>query len=315
MSRMPAPRAQVFESNMAHSTAWGDDTADFSLAAVWRPADWNSVREDDLVFLLPSLAGHYSGGDTADGAAGYLAKTLKARVLEAAQLMSATGYSTPAPSAAVELLVSSGILTQLAVAECLGDQVRSSAQVGVSAEVGVQHRLLADLIAIARIDRMLRDARRMLGHHLEGKSMIDWPLSFTDIIIATIHSRLNGAYVYTNHAYAHETLTVAAVIGHLVQGREAYVNRTIASCLLDVISTDDGFEGGSAWAALRHYADIGCGCEHLLALAKRVLTDNRSELAKPRTVLFSREPAHTGTDESVAQRIRGTRLLTSSMVT
>ncbi len=145
--------------------------------------------------------------------------------------------------------------------------------------------------------------------------MIDWSLSFTDIVIATIHSRLNGAYVYPNHAYAHETLTVAAVLGHLMQGREAYINRTIASCLLDVISADDELEADSPCAALRHYADIGCGCERLTELAQRVLADNCAELAKPRTTLFSHVSTHTGTDECVAQRIRDAGLLTSMMVT
>jgi hypothetical protein len=315
MSGLSAARARTFELNMAHSTPWGDDAADFSLAAVWRAEDWDSVREDDLVFLLPALAGPYSGRGAARGAAGYLTKVLKARILNAAQLMSAMAHPAPAPSAAVELLISTGTLTQLAIADCLKDRVSLSAQVSVGAKARRPYSLLADLIAIARIDRMLRDARKMAGHRSVGESMIDWPLSFTDIIIATIHSRLNGAYVYPNYAYAHETLTVAAVLGHLIQGREAYINRTIASCLLDVISTDDGLEEDSPCAALRHYADIGCGCEQLMELAQRVLADGRAKLAKPRTTLFSRESTHAGTDACVAQRIRDAGLLTSSMVT
>jgi hypothetical protein len=250
----------------------------------------------------------------ARGAVEHLTRVLKARVLKAAKMMSAMAQPALAPSAAVELLVASGTLTQLTTAECQPDRVGPSAETGIEAGTSGPHRPLTDLIAIARVDRMLCDALGSSCRRFDGKGVIDWPLSFTDIVISTIHSRLNGAYVYANHAYAHETLTIAAVIGHLVQGREAYINRTIAGCLVDAVPAYVDLTGGGPYATLWHYADIACGCDQLLTLAKRVLASDRSEIAKPRTAFLNRGSKHPGTDEIVAQRICDAGILTSSMV-
>ena len=53
----------------------------------------------------------------------------------------------------------------------------------------------------------------------------------------SVHSRLNAAYVYPEYTFAHELLTVAGVLGHLLQGRAAYISPPIARCIADVMAT------------------------------------------------------------------------------
>ena len=308
MSRSTAPHARFSQMGGAHS-AWGGELGEFALATVWRPADWTTAEDDDLVFYLPSLASSHSGLKATGGAVEHLVKILKARVRDAAMLMSATMEPPLALSAAVELLISTATLTQLTASECVvGRRAGAAAEAGAETDRD-RKLLLVDLIAIARVDRMLLDALDPSGCRSDKKHVIDWPLSFTDVVAATVHSRINGAYVYPRHAYAHETLTVAAIIGHLLHGRAAYINRTIAGCIVDSIPAYVDPTGGSAYAALWHYAEIACGAEQLFELARRVLASNRPELAKPRTS-NNLAPAHLGPDARVARRIHDAGMLT-----
>ena len=72
------------------------------------------------------------------------------------------------------------------------------------------------MVALAYTNRMLSAA---LGNGTpEGAHapLIDWPLTIADVVVASISARLNGAYVYPEHGYAHELLALAALLGHLV---------------------------------------------------------------------------------------------------
>jgi hypothetical protein len=142
--------------------------------------------------------------------------------------------------------------------------------------------------------------------------MIDWPLSLADVTISTIHARLNGAYVYPDHAYAHELLTVAAMLGHLLLGRPVQISPAFADCLIEVLSAARGGSGDCSPTALQTYAEIAYGSERLRALCKRVRATGYAAVAKPRPYHFNSQTPTLTTDSRLADRIQSIGLMASS---
>ena len=95
---------------------WGDGLVDVSLSDLWYAADWNSVSDDELAFLLPSLNGWraFAGGAVAardSGPIPYLTRTLQARVVAGASLIARHGHHSVAE--ALDHLVAVGIVTKI----------------------------------------------------------------------------------------------------------------------------------------------------------------------------------------------------------
>jgi len=104
-----------------------------------------------------------------------------------------------------------------------------------------------------------------------GRSpILSRPSSLTDATIATVHARLNAAYVYPEFAFGHELLTIAAIIGHLVEGRPAYISPLVAETMADIMGrprrSDDR---GNAALVLQNFAKRIGGASYLARLAAR----------------------------------------------
>ena len=141
--------------------------------------------------------------------------------------------------------------------------------------------LINELVALAYADRMLNDALGKTQTQSAARApMVDWPLSLSDVITASISARLNGAYVYPEHGYAHELLALAALLGHLVQGRTAYLPPSIAGTLLDVLSAKPSADDQTV-AVLRTYIEWAVGANRLMLWA-RIITPPEFPVASRR---------------------------------
>lgn len=115
--------------------------------------------------------------------------------------------------------------------------------------------------------RALRSAPAPAGQPAE-------PLAPRDAVAGAIHSRIHPAYADPALAYLHETLTVAAWLGHLVCGRDAYLPPVIAAPLLQLLdegSPATGRGGDDVAGQIVRYSAAAGGARHLAGLAVRVV--------------------------------------------
>jgi hypothetical protein len=117
--------------------------------------------------------------------------------------------------------------------------------------------------------------------------LIDWPLTLADVVVASISARLNGAYVYPEHSYAHELLTLAALLGHLVEGRTVYLPPSVAGTLLDVLRAKPSADDQTA-AVLRAYIEWAGGANRLMLWARIVNATGVARRIAPRAALVPR---------------------------
>jgi hypothetical protein len=303
--------------------AWGEGLVNRSLASLWYPADWDEASDDELAFLLPAL-GAWRPGRAAtedhDGPIPYLTRVLKLRALSAAALISAKSRRIPAtqPRQALEELLARGILTTIslddfdpAATDAAGAPSRATdpalrkSRATPDQPGSLPNWLAVEVTALAHLDRLLHDAQGA-GH--DGTPLVDWPLSLADVIVATVNARLNGAYVHPAYAHAHELLTAAALLGHLVHGRAAYIPPQLAHCLVDLLSRDEKPAAREEdWCApvLRTYADLAGGCRRTLALAKRAAASGRPYLARPRRPTIPKDIGRTTWNARLFQKITG----------
>jgi hypothetical protein len=278
---------------LAADDVWGAGLVDQSLATAWYPAVWDSVTDDELVFLLPSLCNWVPGRHAESARRGpidYLTRTLTARADAVARLIARRSGLT-APAAAAEIrdrLVASGLLSSIETNR------RSSTpkDCGDPAPGRDQGRLpdwlIAELVALAYTNRMLSDA---LGNAAPQGAvhapLIDWPLTLADVVVASISARLNGAYVYPEHGYAHELLALAALLGHLVEGRTAYLPPSIAGTLLDILRAKPSADDQTA-AVLRAYIEWAGGAHRLMLWARIINATGVARRIAPRAALVPR---------------------------
>jgi hypothetical protein len=298
--------------------AWGEGLVDRSLTSLWYPADWNEVGDDELVYVLPTLSTWKSHPTQAtvkggDGPARYLTRMLTARAQAAAGLMAADtpGSGAATPALALKALVERAILTAIPLKELAaampgsGKAPRAPIPASFDEHPGLPDWLVLELTAIAHLDRMLLDAR---GAKRGGDAapLVDWPLSLADVVVGTINARLNGVYVYPEFAHAHELLTAAALLGHLVSGRAAYIPPHVAQSLVDLLSRNGKPRNGEDdWCApiVRTYADLAGGARHTLRMARRAAQSGCPYLARPRQPVAPSDTGRTTWNTRLVQRI------------
>jgi hypothetical protein len=281
----------------AADDVWGAGLVDQSLATAWYPADWDSVTDDELVFLLPSLCNSPSGRhaeSTRRGPVHYLTRTLTARADAVAHLIARrAGLTGPAAAAEIgDRLVASGLLSSIEAhrrSSTRSGILRDSRDPAPGRDQGrLPDWLIAELVALAYTNRMLSDA---LGDAAPRGAvhapLIDWPLTLADVVVASISSRLNGAYVYPEHGYAHELLALAAILGHLVEGRTVYLPPSMAATLLDILRAKPSADDQPA-AVLRAYIEWAGGANRLMLWARIINATGVARRIAPRAALVPR---------------------------
>lgn len=97
--------------------------------------------------------------------------------------------------------------------------------------------------------------------------------------VASVHSNINAAYVYCEHAYAHELFATGAWLGILGQGRRALMPEFIAEAFLEY----SAHPGDHATAEIiNDYAQRVCGVQFLIEHAKEVVKSGIPTLINPR---------------------------------
>ncbi|MTD94070.1 hypothetical protein GIW81_06930 [Hyphomicrobium sp. xq] len=276
----------------AADDVWGAELVDQSLATAWYPAEWASVTDDELVFLLPSLCNWPTGRHAEPARRGpidYLTRTLTARADAASRLIARrSGLTDPAAAAEIhDRLVASGLLSSID-AHRRSTTLRDSRAPAPGRDQGrLPDWLIAELVALAYTNRMLSDALGSAAPQGVDAPLIDWPLTLADVVVASISARLNGAYVYPEHGYAHELLALAALLGHLVEGRTAYLPPSIAGTLLDILRAKPSADDQTA-AVLRAYIEWAGGANRLMLWARIINATGVARRIAPRAALVPR---------------------------
>jgi hypothetical protein len=273
---------QALSRTPAAADAWGAGLIDQSLATAWYPADWDNVTDDELVLLLPSLCNSPHGQQSAPGLRGpigYLTRTLNARVdAIARRITRKSGLMAAADTR--DRLIAGGLLSSI-------EAHRQNTTTG-SDNGRLPDWLIAELVHLAYTDRMLGDALGNAAPNVAARApLVDWQLSLSDVVVASISARLNGAYVYPEHAYAHELLALAALLGHLIEGRTVYLPPSIAGTLLDIIRAKPSADDQTA-AVLRAYLEWAGGANRLMLWARLVNATGVARRIAPRAAMVPR---------------------------
>ncbi len=273
--------------------AWGDGLVDQSLASLWYRAEWLDVADDELVYLLPSLAAWRSLKDDANGPVDYLTRTLKARAQSAARLSTCDHPGADARPF-LRRLAADGFLTSLVPDKGVGRARRIDYS-------RIPDQIFRELTALALLDRMLHDAIIKAPSGPRRRPLVDWPLSLADVVAASIVGRLNAAYVYPQYVLAHELLALAAILGNLVEGRAVYLPAPLAEVCVDVLTRGTDVDG--CVAVLRTYANLAGGTAYLLARARRGAALGRPRLIIPRPPVAAADAGRATWNTRLARRL------------
>jgi hypothetical protein len=291
---------RLFVANMGTTPqlpVWGDGLVDRSLASLCYPTRWSSACEDELVFLIPSLASGLRPTTAAPPEATcYLRRALIAHVrLAAEHLPQLRGEQPQYSPPALKLIFESGTITTLSAREIAHEgEVAMRTFFGpnlpmtaASSRDGMhqanrqlaRERWLFELSVLSCLDRMLATALRGCQH--------EHCLGLADAFVGSLHASFNCAYLYPELVYAHELLAVAAWLGNLVRGRAALMPAFVAERL----TWELGFAGETVsqvgevakiGGLLRFYADLAVGSRRLLRQAHRARRSGRAQLVRPR---------------------------------
>jgi hypothetical protein len=295
---------------------WGEELVDQSLATAWYRADWSSVGDDELAYLLPTLQRRRPkmAGDAAEarpGPVSYLTRTLIARAQSTARKVAQVSGDAQSASNVLDHFIASGLLTGVEAhqlseqADAPGDRASCFDHPELQTRhgrAGVADWLVADLTALAYADRMLRDASDAASGDSKATPLVDWPLALPDVLVATVGTRLNGAYVYPEYDWAHEMLSLAAVLGHLVQGRTVYFSPFLSRALTDILSRQHSTEGDTV-AALRTYAGLAGGAAYLTGRAKIISALGIARRVSPRPPVVARNSGNWTWNARLMQRL------------
>ena len=237
LSKLRAARVRTDPPN-----PWGIDLLDSGLSTLWYPCDWESVADDELVLLIPTLTSRTGASRQPHDAAARIAQRISG-FLDAPQSFLFSDFEDPPrPQSLVALIEGSGALSSFRkypeVLATADPSKRYLAEIQLKAPGRSSARRIGcfdTLCALATMDRMLYDA--MPPPVAEAPVLLD-RLELPDILLATILTRIHGAYVYPEIGYAHELLTAGAWLGVVLTGRPAIMPEDVADVLVAYLDPD-----------------------------------------------------------------------------
>jgi hypothetical protein len=206
---------------------WGDGIVDRSLTTLWNARNWSDVSEDELVFYIPSLAAIEKDTAGENGVAPFVRRALLRRLRSSVDLLCVgSPKETLDKIAACEAI--STVQLQGSTASDLFVQCKGPSK-GPEKDMAVW---AFELSALASIDRMLLDAKRQRPRPRPDAICT---VEFVDALVASIHSSINGAYVYPEFASAHELLGTGAWLGVLQRSHSALMPGFVAQVLTEYL--------------------------------------------------------------------------------
>lgn len=264
---------------------WGDVFLNQSLQNQWYPANWESVEDDELGFLIPSLAawdaepGAVPGrSGTVDGPPQRIRRVLIDRIVAASERFGGR-HDDLLPGADFRLALERSRAVTSIDWQAMFDEGGAG---HLRASQMCQPSLVHELCVLECLDRLHGDATR----RTVANDPVDPAPDLAHCVAASIHSGINAGYVYEEYRWAHELLLTAVWIGYLLKGRAALMPVPVAQCLVDYLQPetpiDADSEIGRACAILSHYGEIAAGEQRLLAIARRVLRTRYTAISHPR---------------------------------
>jgi hypothetical protein len=254
---------------------WGDGLVEQPISGFYGHATWDDVSADELIMLLPALAGRRRSAPTARDPAFFVQRTLVARIfhcaLRMASLIEGGSPTIAGRRAAIDTIIRSQVVTMVSPldvasagetfwVELFGfepadlvyrpepDKPRPS----------LRNEWLYELSVLASLDRLLSDAHRLTRDSPRSELIRVLP---SDALIASIYSSINAAYIYPELEYMHEMLMLGAWLGVLERGRPALLPDRIATRLLRYLTEKPNkvpaSDEGKCEALLRVHVSLG----------------------------------------------------------
>lgn len=258
-------QSKALTSSSLEAGVWGLDAEGSDLAASWYPATWDTVGHDELVFLIPSLADSRGIDPTGRDLIAQLCSDRARRVAQLLKSEQSTRYVTQLRAQGMGI----GPAEQDNRSDRGGpycDWLASQVQAGSEEAVAAFELRFAE--ALARLCASAGGARTAAHHGV----------SIEDALLLAIHLRMNTAYFFDQHVWAHELLSAGAWLGHLLSGRSAIMPVSVAHAMVDWANG----ETSGCQRVLRLHAELAVGTDRLLRSAKRTIRRGRPEVIMPR---------------------------------
>jgi hypothetical protein len=259
------------------------------------------VSEDELVFLMPSLAtkAPSHADDHPHGPSFFLRRALYARVRWAAfalaQLERGSAAITPGEIAAS--IAKSGALVSLCAKTAWIESERPFLALYAIAPEGRSTGGLQDdrnpearreawireLVILKCLNRLLQDSLRP-AEIARLSDPLEFPFRFADVLVGCTYASFNAAYVYPQFTTSHELFAVGAWLGNLLRGRAALMPVSVAEHILDRIGAhpvDSDSELARCDRFLVHHMDAVVGIRKILRIARRTKASGRSAIVRP----------------------------------
>jgi len=138
------------------------------------------------------------------------------------------------------------------------------------------------------MDRMMYDA--LPATFQKASPLLGRP-ELPDVLLATIHTSMNGAYVYPETDYAHELLTAGAWLGVTLTGRTALMPSSVGDVLLSYLGRSQRPRDPCEQRIVRileYYSEQIGGADRLIRAARRAVVKSSQ--------IFTSLRAHRGPD-------------------
>jgi hypothetical protein len=252
---------------------WGEGL-DCSPQVLRYGARWDTIGDDEAVFLIPSLVAQRPPDGF--GPVALLRRALAARIQWASLHIGSTFGARAPEQATFDALVDGSGLENMRAAE-FGVAAANAYRALYGPALLPRKRPRdggadrdTELAILGCLDRALGAAAK------RQMAKAGAAVSLDEAILVSVHSGMNAAYVWESFAPRHETLTVAAWLGHLTRGRPAYLMTSIAEPLDELIRSR-----GSDAALIRHYVQCSISDADLRKAARRVIATGRPRLIQP----------------------------------
>ena len=229
----------------ARFSLWGDGLVDQSLSTLWYAPDWGGVDLDELTFFIPALLCRSALANLAErgsgGPAGHIRNALGRRLIGAVEVLS----RVLAPEAAGQQAWVLQAIDKIAILSLPADVLWAEKEglrrgggggtfdLGWPLRRGLREAAIYELSVLACLDRMMRDASALCRGEA-APTAAGSNVSAADALIASIHSGLNGSYVYSDLTYMHETFATGAWLGTVLSGRAALLPQFMAEILWEL---------------------------------------------------------------------------------
>ncbi|MEZ5901033.1 MAG: hypothetical protein R3D51_16245 [Hyphomicrobiaceae bacterium] len=261
-------------------TIWGDGLVEQSLHTAWYASDWDSIDLDELIMFLPVLLA--SGGRGERGPARHIRNAIAAHMRSlASSLEQHCDFEDVSERERVMSMICADILRDGVMADPKTNISIGRALSSIKSST-LREYLVYQVAVIITLNRVLRAA--------EGDCQSTSDCEQADALVASIHSRVNGAYIYPQWAFAHELFSAGAWLGVLLSGRWALLPEFLAEVFAELLERSEVSGAANLVASdlvLLSYIDRTIGRSRLLRQAKRVRETGVPVVIKSKRMRFS----------------------------